>query len=65
MLVGSLNWLVTLGWYDIQHATQTLAQYSSIPREGHLKATKQIFRYVKSYAKVAIRYVLAMPDFAI
>ena len=35
-LIGSANWCVTLGRYDIAYATSTLAQYSIAPRTGHL-----------------------------
>ena len=37
-LLGSANWCVTLGRYDIAYATSTLAQYSIAPRKGHLQA---------------------------
>ena len=37
MMVGCLNWLVTLGRWDIHYATQTMARYSNAPREGHLQ----------------------------
>ena len=37
-LIGSANWCVTLGRYDIAYATRTLAQYSIAPRTGHLQA---------------------------
>ena len=37
-LIGSANWCVTLGRYNIAYATSTLAQYSIAPRKGHLQA---------------------------
>ena len=52
MLVSSQNWPVMLGQYDIQHATQTLARYSRIPREGHMKAARRIFGYIKTTQKL-------------
>ena len=51
MLIGSGNWIVTLGRFDTHYAVGTLARYSAIPREGHLKAMLKVFGYVKTYNK--------------
>ena len=50
-LVGSANWAVTLGRFDIQYATQTMSWYSMGPQEGHLNAMKQVFGYLKKFPK--------------
>ena len=39
-LIGSANWAITLGRFDIQYAMQTLSRYSMALREGHLHAMK-------------------------
>ena len=64
MIIGSLNWLVTLGRYDIYHAASTMAQYGMAPREGHLNATKRILGYLRAYPKISIRYDARLPDFS-
>ena len=56
MLIGSMNWAVTLGRFDIMFAAITMARYSSIPREGHLKVCIRIFGYLKYHSKAAIRF---------
>ena len=38
MLVGSAQWAISLGRFDIAYAVSTLARYSALPREGHLQA---------------------------
>ena len=43
--IGSANWVVTLGRMDVAYATNALARFSMAPRQGHLKAAKQAFRY--------------------
>ena len=53
MIIGSLNWLVTLGWYDIYHAASTMARYGMTPREGQLNATKRILGYLWAYPKIS------------
>ena len=35
-LLGSANWMITLGRFDINYAVNTLAQYCVAPRLGHL-----------------------------
>ena len=64
MIIGSLNWLVTLGRYDIYHAASTMARYGMAPREGHLNATKRILGYLRAYPKISIRYDARLPDFS-
>ena len=50
-MVGSLNWTITIGRFDIQYAGTTLARYSHAPREGHLKAVIRVFGYLKKFHK--------------
>ena len=45
-LIGSGNWLITLGRFDIQYAISTLSQYAMAPRQGHMKALHRVFGYV-------------------
>ena len=37
-LVGSANWLVTLGRFDVTYGTNMLRRLSMQPREGHMRA---------------------------
>ena len=37
-LIGTGIWIITLGRFDVAYAISTLAAYSALPREGHLKA---------------------------
>jgi Reverse transcriptase (RNA-dependent DNA polymerase) len=48
-IIGSLNWVVTLGRFDVMYATNTLARFSIMPRLGHLEATKRILGYLKRH----------------
>ena len=48
-IIGSLNWIVTLGRFDIMYATNTLARFNIAPREGHLIAAKRVLGYLKKY----------------
>ena len=48
-LIGSANWMITLGRFDVAYATSTLARFLIQPREGHLKAIKRVFGYLKKF----------------
>jgi hypothetical protein len=48
-IIGSLNWVVILGRFDVLYATNTLARFSMAPRLGHLEATKRVLGYLKKY----------------
>jgi hypothetical protein len=50
-LIGSANWIITLGRFDIAYATMALARFSMAPREGHFKAMKRVFGYLRKYTK--------------
>ena len=61
-MVGSLNWAITLGRFDIQFSVTTMARYSHAPREGHLKAVIRIFGYLKKFHKAKIVIDPTLPD---
>src|SRR5688500_10049992 len=48
-LIGSANWIVALGRFDIAYATSTLARYSTVPRKGHYKEAQRIFSYLRKF----------------
>ena len=50
-LIGSANWIITLGRFDIQYATNMLARFSNAPREGHLRAMYRLFGYLRKFHK--------------
>ena len=55
-LIGSANWIVTLGRFDIAYSVSTFARYSMAPREGHLENLKKLFGYLrgKAHGKILI-----------
>jgi hypothetical protein len=63
MLIGCAQWAVTLGRYDIQYATNTLARYASVPREGHRKRILRVFGYLKVHTKAKIRFDPSPPNY--
>ena len=61
-LIGSANWMITLGRFDINYATNALSRYSMAPREGHLSAMLRVFGYLKKYFRSKILIDTSYPD---
>ena len=61
-LIGALQWLVTLGRFDILVAVSTMSSYRVAPREGHIERLKRILGYVKKNPDGAIRFRVNIPD---
>jgi len=60
-LLGSGNWLITLGRFDIQYAISTLAQYSMAPRQGHMIQLQRVFGYLAKYPSGMIPIDISLP----
>ena len=50
-LLGSANWIITLGRFDINYAINTLSRYSMATREGHIQAMHRVFGYLRKLPK--------------
>ena len=61
-IIGSCNWLITLGRFDINYATMSLSRFNMAPREGHLKHAKKILGYVKFYEQGKIIFDTSCPN---
>jgi len=48
-LVGSANWIITLGRFDIAYAVSTLSCYTMAPQIGHFKAMERVFGYLHKF----------------
>jgi len=56
MCIECINWAVPIGRFDALFAAITMARYSAVPREGHLKVALRIIAYLKYHGKGAIRF---------
>ncbi|KAL7491253.1 hypothetical protein ACHAWT_000649 [Skeletonema menzelii] len=61
-MVGSAQWLISLGRFDIGVHVMTLSSFRAEPRRGHLDRMKRIYGYVCKMRHGAIRYRTDMPD---
>ena len=61
-MIGQLQWLVTLGRFDIFSAVTTLSRFRVAPRKGHIERAKQIYGYLAKWPHGGIRYNTEEPD---
>ena len=61
-LIGSLQWLITIGCWDVQTAVMTLSSFRAQPRKGHLERVKRIYGYVNRFKHFCIRFRTEEPD---
>jgi hypothetical protein len=55
-LIGALQWLVTLGCFDIQLAVAAMSSYCVSPCIGHLNRLKRVYGYLKRNQNGVIRF---------
>ena len=63
-MVGQLQWLITLGRFDIQAQVITMSRFQAQPRHGHLERLKRIYAYVIRTKDYATRFRTTEPDYS-
>ena len=63
-LIGTLQWLVTIGKIDIFTAVMTMSAFRSEPRVGHMERLKRIYGFVYKFRYSEIRVDTSFPDFS-
>jgi hypothetical protein len=63
-LIGQLQWLISLGRFDIFSAVVTLSRFRAAPRRGHLERAKRVFGYVRNTQGYGIRVRTGIPDYS-
>jgi hypothetical protein len=64
-MIGSLQWAISLGRFDIQTATMTMSRFwCTAPKKGHLEQLKRIYGYLCRFKSAAIRVRINEPDFS-
>jgi len=61
-MIGALQWVVSLGRFDIATAVMTMSRFRVEPREGHLNRLKRIYGYLKNFKSGQIRYRTGLPE---
>ena len=63
-MVGQLQWLVSLGRFDIHAQVATMSRFRAAPRQGHMDRLKRIYSYVIRTKDYAIRFRTEKPDYS-
>ena len=63
-LIGTLQWAITIGRFDICTAVMTLSGFRVAPRRGHLDRVKRMYGYLSKMRHAAIRIRTEEPDFS-
>ena len=62
-MIGALQWVVTIGRYDVMTAVMTMSGFRVAPRHGHLERLKRIYGYLAKMNLVLSDSVLTNPIF--
>ncbi len=63
-MVGSMQWAVSLGRFDIATAVMTLSGFRAAPRVGHLDRCKRVYGYLLQFRDATIRFRTEEPDYS-
>jgi len=63
-LLGALQWLITIGRFDIHTAVMTLSGFREAPRRGHLEHLKHVYGYIAKMRSAMIRVRTEQPDYS-
>jgi hypothetical protein len=63
-MIGSLQWIVTMGRFDIHTAVMTVSRFRIAPRIGHLERLRRIYDYLSKMRFPSIRVRTEEPDYS-
>ena len=63
-IIGKLQWVVTLGRFDIHAQITTMSRFRSAPRKGHLERLQRVYGYVLKTKHYLTRYRTEEPDYS-
>jgi hypothetical protein len=63
-MIGALQWLVSIGRFDIFTAVMSMSRWRVAPRIGHRDRLKRIYGYVKRMKDGSIRIRTQEPDYS-
>jgi hypothetical protein len=63
-LIGALQWVVTIGRFDITTAVMTMSGFRVAPRHGHLDRVKRLYGYISKMRHAMIRIRIDEPDYS-
>jgi hypothetical protein len=62
-LIGALQWVISIGRFDVHTAVMTLSGFRVAPRRGHLERVQRVYGYLSKMRHAAIRIRTDEPDY--
>ncbi|KAG7345437.1 hypothetical protein IV203_032968 [Nitzschia inconspicua] len=63
-LIGALQWIITIGRFDVFSAVTTMSSFRAAPRKGHLERIKRIYSYLHKMSDGKIWVRVEEPDYS-
>ena len=63
-LIGSMQWAVSIGRFDIHVHVMTMSSFRTAPRRGHLERAKRMVGYLATMKLGEIRVLTEEPDYS-
>ena len=63
-MVGQLQWLVTLGRFDLHAHIAAMSRFRAAPRQGHMNRLKRIYAYAIRNKDYAVRFITDQADYS-
>jgi hypothetical protein len=63
-MIGTLQWVIQIGCFDINTAVMTLSSFRANPPLGHLNRSKPIYGYLYKMRNAAIRIQVDESDYS-
>ena len=64
IMIGQLQWAITLGRYDILAHVMSMSRFRLAPKIRHLEKMKRLYGYLMKTKHYAIRYRTKEPDYS-
>ena len=63
-MIGSLQWLISIGRWDMITHVMSMSSFRSAPRAGHITRLMRIYEYACNFKHFKLRYRTEEPDFS-
>ena len=62
-MIGSLQWAISLGRFDIATAVMKMSSFRAAPRHGHIDCVKRICGYLARMKHGTLKFHVHEPDY--
>jgi hypothetical protein len=63
-MIGALQWMVTIGRFDILTAVMNMSSFRAAPRVGHLERLKRIYGFLSKMRHAVLQICTEEPDYS-